>query len=599
MKNWKNWRISAKLLSGFLTVAVLAAVVGAIGIYGIYTINQADDKLYEENLLAIDSMGDIRENLQRQRVELRNIVIYSGNAAGTQTAINTMKQLEDQMELSFAEYDGTITDSSAEGDYYTARRVYENEYAAIKNDVTAASAQSQEAGEAKLADPTVATVTNAMVDGFSRSARNNEERAKARVDANTALFATLTIVQVAVLLIALGAAVGLGLFIAKMISRPMDNLRAIADQIGGTGNMNFPEEFKAVADRDAQCKDEIGQSLLSFINMIHHFENMSGVLKQVARGDLTQTVPLLSDKDTIGVSLNDMLDNLNNMFAEVNSASAQVSAGSGQVSQSAQNLASGSSEQAASIEELSAAITEVKSQVDDNAERSQKALDNCDAAGTLMGASMESMGQMLEAMQGIGESSKNITRVIKVIDDIAFQTNILALNAAVEAARAGQHGKGFAVVADEVRNLASKSAAAAKETATLIEGSTQRVDDGSRIVEQTNESLKAVGVTASENAVIIGEMAKSLDRQMSAVDEINQGVEQISTVVQANAATAEESAAASEEMAAQSAMLSEIVSRFRIRPSGVASGQAMAAVGSGKPHAQSSADGFSLTYEKY
>lgn len=345
-------------------------------------------------------------------------------------------------------------------------------------------------------------------------------------------------------------------FINRHVGKPLAALTEASDKMSrGDVNIQF----------NIQREDEVGLLAASFKCMVDGTVEQAKILSRIAEGDLTMQIVPRGDKDLMSNAISETLQKLNGMFEDIKSSSRQVAYGAEQIADGAQNLATGSTQQAATLEEFSAAISEVLSQSEDNAKRASEAYTESMKTCELMAQSVESMNNLSTFMQEINVSSKRIVQVIKVVDDIAFQTNILALNAAVEAARAGQHGKGFAVVADEVRNLAVKSAQAAKETTDMIESNIKKVGDGSNITARTQEILLSINETASANATAMELINSASARQNQAISEITQGINNLSSVVQENSATAEQSAASAEEMSSQARILNGIVEQFHLR----------------------------------
>jgi methyl-accepting chemotaxis protein len=338
--------------------------------------------------------------------------------------------------------------------------------------------------------------------------------------------------------------------------KPIRALDAGAKQLE-TGDLNITVEKNR--------SDEIGDLQHSVKLLAQFMKNQSGVIEQIAGGNMAVTYTPSSELDSVGNSLVKMIDNNNEMLTKVKKATAEVFAISGQAATGAQSLAENSSEQAATIESFHSLLGEIQSESEQNVELANRTNADIEKAESLMDVCQNSMNSLVASMQTIKDSSQDITKVIKVIDDIAFQTNILALNAAVEAARAGQHGKGFSVVAEEVRNLAAKSAQAAKETSDLIKDSMNKVSAGQRLTHETSENMEAVAAIVAANGVSIGKITELSEHQETAVSELNVKLSELVSAVQAIAATAEESAAFSEEMSAQAEILSDLVNKYKLK----------------------------------
>jgi Methyl-accepting chemotaxis protein len=347
------------------------------------------------------------------------------------------------------------------------------------------------------------------------------------------------------------------------IIRPLKKLTGSAQEIAN-GNLNVLMEIKS-RDETGMVSQAMSKTVERLSQYINYIDEVSSVLDQIAQGDLNYELryDYSGEFAKIKASLENIKFTLSKTFADITASAEQVAVGSNEVANASQSLAQGAAEQASSIEQLSATVVEISERTNHNAVNASTANQFANDAFAEVERGSEKMENLLAAMSDISTSSEEIGKIIKTIEDIAFQTNILALNAAVEAARAGAAGKGFAVVADEVRNLAGKSAEAAKDTTALIENSAQSVQNGTAAAGEAEQSLQAIVEKVSKASELIGKISVETNEQATSIGQVTLGVDQISAVVQTNSATSEESAASSEELNQQAQILKNLVEQFR------------------------------------
>lgn len=554
MKRFNDLKIASKLIISFIIVAMIAGLVGIIGIYNIKNIQSLDKDMYEDHLATFDDLANVIESYQISRSDLRDLLILNDNSE-KQNRIEELGNLENEINIYMATFESGIRDEEVRENYNNLNKALSDFFTyrdKIINMVN--SNQIEQAKNSFYSDGAkIAAAANTATDNLLNLKVNV---AKQSVDNNTSSANIATILMSISILIGIIIAISLGIFISRIISNPINKMVEAADKLA-VGDIS--------ANIDINTEDEIGKLAKSFSAMIENIRDQALIAERMADGDLTVVVPIKSENDLLGKKLYEMVENNNEILTNISVASEQVASGSRQISDSSITLSQGATEQASTVEELTASLEEISAQTRQNAENANQV--NNLAANAKLNAEQGNtqMKEMLKAMEEINISSKNISKIIKVIDDIAFQTNILALNAAVEAARAGQHGKGFAVVAEEVRNLAARSANAAKETTDMIEDSIIKVEGGTKIAKETANALNEIENGTEMVANLVNDIAVASNEQAIGLGQINQGIMQVSEVIQSNSATSEESAAASEELSSQAILLKDMVSKFNLK----------------------------------
>ena len=428
-------------------------------------------------------------------------------------------------------------------------------------DVVLKMAETDQEGAAKYYHETIkqdVTKLVGLLDSTIESKQGNLEATESQ------LASTINLVIWAVLICVLITAVAcftMFIYVKRQIGNPVAHIAEKA-RLLAQGNLKL--DF--TVDTNNEIGD-LGEELNNSVQEISaYITDIDRAMTCFAAGDfdIKPSQPFIGDFKSIEDSITNFIVRICGTLSEIGKSSEQVSGGANQIADGAQALATGATQQASAVEELAATINDISQQVQTTAANAQEANALADEAGREVEVCNQKMLEMNAAMAAISETSGEISKIIKAIEDIAFQTNILALNAAVEAARAGVAGKGFAVVADEVRNLASKSSEASKDTAALIESSIQAVNNGTHLAEDTLQSLSTVVEAARSVTITVNKISRATQEQSDSLAQVTMGVDQISSVVQTNSATAEQSAAASEELSGQAHILRDLVGGFQL-----------------------------------
>ncbi len=557
----RNLRIRLKLyiLIGVALIGML--IIGGMSFSLMGRMNDMTSDISTSWLPSIDTARDLTATLSNIRLnELGYLTAISDDVR--ESSLQYLQKEKNDMNALLATYEGLIDDD--EQAFYDNTMKFWAQYSQADEEMMKLAEQGHTEDARAILEGECVALYNSLNSSFNDIIAYNTEGSSAATEESFFLYKTAMILMAAVIIAIILVGVFFSFVVVRLIKTPISEIEAAALKMA-EGDLDVEISYTS--------RDELGvlaeqvRRLIRKLQVIIDDENK--FLAKMAAGDFT--VDSICEEEYTGgfhpllISFRGIAEKLNDTMLQISQSSAEVANGSEQVSNGAQALSQGATEQASSVQELAATISEISDKVSENADHARQANAMAGNVSAEMDTSNEKMQQMIRAMGDISNCSSEIGKIIKTIEDIAFQTNILALNAAVEAARAGDAGKGFAVVADEVRNLASKSAEASQNTSVLIENSLKAVENGTQIVDETAQSLLQAVNNVNEMAGIIGQISEASSNQADSISQITTGIDQISSVVQTNSATAQESAAASEELSSQAQLMKGLVEKFKLK----------------------------------
>ncbi len=512
-------------------------------------------------LPSVDIARDLSSTLSNIRLnELGYLTAISDDVE--ESSLQYLEKEKKNMETLLATY-GALIDEE-EQDFYNTAMNFWTQYNKADEKMMALAKQGRIENARMILEGECVDLYNSLNSAFNDIIVYNTEGSNGAAEKSSSLYRTAIYAMAAIVIAVILVGVFFSFVIIRLIKTPISEIENAAIKMA-EGDLDIKISYSS--------KDELGVLAAQVGKLIHKLQviidDENTFLARMAEGDFT--VDSVCEEEYTGgfypllASFRSIAEKLNDTMLQISQSSSQVASGAEQVSTGSQALAQGATEQASSVQELAATINEISNRVNQNADNARQASVAAGCVSSKMDVSKEKMQQMIQAMKDISTCSNEIGKIMKIIEDIAFQTNILALNAAVEAARAGTAGKGFAVVADEVRNLANKSTEASESISALIENSLKAVESGTQIADDTAQSLIQAVNDVNEMTGIIGQISEASSEQADSISQIITGIDQISSVVQTNSATAEQSAAASEELSSQSQLMKGLVEKFKLK----------------------------------